>query len=156
MEYKRKDLLINKHRIIEKLSKQVEVQAERVQMLINNKVMRWKITAQCEKLRQTIQEGTKTLRVSDSSLWNSSLSHGISCHRGQWGVRGHKRKDDRPGWSVPVNIWHLQLEIQNNSGWNTRSKGPASSSRANSLERSSRRTYDHIKTNILNMDSSVN
>ena len=68
MEYKRKDLLINKHRIIEKLSKQVEVQAERVQMLINNKVMRWKITAQCEKLRQTIQEGTKTLRVSDSSL----------------------------------------------------------------------------------------
>ena len=39
--------------------KQPKAQVERAQMPINNKAARWQITAQCEKLRQTIQEGTK-------------------------------------------------------------------------------------------------
>ena len=60
MEYKKKNLKIcNKQRIIDKLSNHVEVQAERAQMLINNKAPWGHITAQCEKLGQTIQEGKK-------------------------------------------------------------------------------------------------
>ena len=42
-------------------------------MLIDNKATRWQITAQCEKLRQTIQEGTKHRVI----LTTASLSHRI-------------------------------------------------------------------------------
>ena len=49
MDLKRKDLEVsNKQRIIDKLLKQVAVQAERAEVLINNKVAKWQIVAQCE------------------------------------------------------------------------------------------------------------
>ena len=77
MEYKKKNLKIcNKQRIIDKLSNHVEVQAERAQMLINNKATRWQITNQCEKLSQ---EGTK-----HEEFLTADLKLAASCHRGQW------------------------------------------------------------------------
>ena len=55
IDLKRKDLEVsNKQRIIDKLLKQVEVQAERAESLIKDKSAKCLIVAQCEKLRITI------------------------------------------------------------------------------------------------------
>ena len=44
MDLKQKDLEVsNKQRIINKLLKQVEVQAERAEILINNKTAKWQL-----------------------------------------------------------------------------------------------------------------
>ena len=55
MDHKQKYLEVsNKQRIIDKLLTEVKVQAEREQVLINNKPAKWHITAQCEKFRKAL------------------------------------------------------------------------------------------------------
>ena len=55
MNLKQKDLEVsNKQRIIDKILKQIEVQIERAQVLINDKAAKWQIVAQSENLRLTI------------------------------------------------------------------------------------------------------
>ena len=162
MDLKSKDLEVsNKQRIINKLLKQVEVQAERAEVLINNKSEKRLIVAQCEKLRITIQEGFKleeSLTTASETLHSAvevavvEVSAGENTNKKYEAISAHMIGLVEEYKFMFVNLsWKYQKFLreipdpEQNSGQSSNS----------SLDRSSWCNYDHIRPTTLNIDSSV-
>ena len=127
----------NKQRIIDKILQQVKVQG--AESLINNKSAKWLIIGQYEKVRLTIQEGSKLeepLTTACESLHSALEAAGAEVsdeNTSKW------YKFDNLSWENQK-ILNEILDPLETSGQNS-----ASSSRTSMLNRSSRQNYDHIK-----------